>query len=118
MIPKKMWQALQPLIKDTQDKEINKLKIDEEIITNVEEIPNSLNVFYINSIEEVISKIDTTNCSIDNRDEVKQSVESNVEKSKTEKVNKIEHKLTAAEQKREQELQRKLEKIKENVRIL
>ncbi|KAJ8935394.1 hypothetical protein NQ314_012812 [Rhamnusium bicolor] len=68
MIPKKMWQALQPLIKDTQDKEINKLKIDEEIITNVEEIPNSLNVFYINSIEEVISKIDTTNCSIDNRD--------------------------------------------------
>ncbi|KAJ8927313.1 hypothetical protein NQ314_020227 [Rhamnusium bicolor] len=66
--PKKMWQALQPLIKDTQDKEINKLKIDEEIITNVEEIPNSLNVFYINSIEEVISKIDTTNCSIDNRD--------------------------------------------------
>lgn len=49
--------------------------------------------------------------------EVKQTIESTEENRKTEKVIKIESKLTAAEQKREQELQRKLEKIKENVRI-
>ncbi|KAJ8947464.1 hypothetical protein NQ318_009765 [Aromia moschata] len=42
--------------------------------------------------------------------EVKQSIESIEENRKTEKKTK----LTAAEQKREQELQRKLEKIKEN----
>lgn len=49
--------------------------------------------------------------------EVKQSIESNEENRKTEKINRLEIKLTAAEQKREQELQRKLEKIKENVCI-
>lgn len=49
--------------------------------------------------------------------EVKQTIESNQENRKTEKINKLETKLTAAEQKREQELQRKLEKIKENVCI-
>ncbi|XP_023311483.1 myosin-9 isoform X4 [Anoplophora glabripennis] len=46
--------------------------------------------------------------------EVKQSIETTEENRKTEKVIKLETKLTAAEQKREQELQRKLEKIKEN----
>lgn len=50
--------------------------------------------------------------------EVKHSIKSHEENFKTEKVSRIETKLTAAEQKREQEIQRKLEKIKENVGIL
>lgn len=49
--------------------------------------------------------------------EVKQSIESTEESRKTETLSKIETKLTVAEQKREQEIQRKLENIKVNVRI-
>lgn len=49
--------------------------------------------------------------------EVKQIVETTEESRKTEKLSKIETKLTVAEQKREQEMQRKLENIKINVGI-
>lgn len=47
--------------------------------------------------------------------EVKQIVESTEESRKTETLSKIETKLTVAEQKREKEIQRKLENIKINV---
>lgn len=50
--------------------------------------------------------------------EVKQTIESIEETRKTEKISKIETKLTAAELKREKEIQRKLENIKKNVRIV
>jgi stathmin len=46
--------------------------------------------------------------------EVKQTIESTIENRKTEKVTKIESKLTTAEQNREKEIQRKLEIIKKN----
>jgi stathmin len=46
--------------------------------------------------------------------EVKQTIESTEENRKTEKVTKIESKLTTAEQNREKEIQRKLEIIKKN----
>lgn len=49
--------------------------------------------------------------------EVKQTIESTEENRKTEKVTKIESKLTTAEQNREKEIQRKLEIIKKNVGI-
>ena len=50
--------------------------------------------------------------------EVKQTIESTEESRKSENITKIESKLTTAEQNREKEIQRKLENIKKNVRIL
>lgn len=47
--------------------------------------------------------------------EVKQTIESTEESRKTETLSKIESKLTVAEQKREKEIQRKLENIKLSV---
>lgn len=50
--------------------------------------------------------------------EVKQTIESTEESRKTETLSKIESKLTVAEQKREKEIQRKLENIKMSVSLV
>lgn len=50
--------------------------------------------------------------------EVKQSIETVEDTRRSEKTIQIESKLNAAEQKREKELQKKLENIKKNVRII
>lgn len=64
--------------------------------------------------QEIQKIMDTAKKHNEHMAEVKQTIESSEEKLKTEKVTLIENKLSAAEQKREQEMQRKLENIKKN----
>lgn len=68
--PKKMWDALKPLIAGRKGYNLKKIKIDDEEVSDPTEMSNKLNSFYINSINNIISDIDTTN-QIDFIDEIR-----------------------------------------------